>query len=285
MKTLNYFYSPFLSILLISLNGYSQYADTTKPATIYFIRDNSTSAFGNTLKIKVNRSTKINLKNNSYQSISYSKSTLNYSQSRISTYRSQSNPQKNNPITFLPFIGNLIMYYLPNKYILDSIEPGKNYYLKFYPYTYPKVLSEKEGIKILKTIELNKAAIAFNKNNKTNNVIIKPKTGSRAKPPIVSPDSSYIYFIRAKKFRGGAVPIKVKISESKVIYIPNNTSYVYSTADSLLELSTVNTHDYYQNSTLNLKPEKGNIYYIKVGIPPRLQLINEQQALRFLSTY
>lgn len=224
----------------------SEKIDSSKFATVYFIRDKDLMESATVMTIKINDSLTIKLKNNSYQKMLLSPANVKIS---------------------------LVQLYLFNG-LSDSIKlyAGQSYYFKYsrekdpgglpgYPTytTYLRQVSDKVAVNSMSLIDLNSKEKS---SAEPNYVTIEKNAVIKDRP--LSADSSYIYFVRPNVFYGGAVPFKISISDEFAFLLPNNTRYLHATAAPEIDIVTHLKNNNVQNGMLHMTLEKGKAYYVFV---------------------
>ncbi len=231
--------------------SYCQQTDSSKSATVYFIRDKDLMNSAYVVRLKINGTRIIKLKNNSYHKLLFDTSAIKISQ--------------------------MYLHCFPVSDIVH-IQPGKTYYFKYFrTYSYgisylnnfgaSKTISfynvdlvqvpDTVGQKSIELIELNEE----NK-NAPKEKFAKIKKHLIAKDCPINPDSSYIYFMRPDFFYGSAVPYKIHLSDGWSFLLPNNTTYIHATAASEIDIITMNKNNNNQNTQLHITLEKGHVYYV-----------------------
>ncbi len=211
-------------------------------ATVYFIRDKDLVESATVMTIKINDSLNIKLKNNSYQKILFKPSSMTIS---------------------------LVKLFLLNG-VSDTIQldAGQTYYFKYFRdkdvssisgYTmYLRQVSDKVALNSISLIDLN----AQEQATTTKPTYVNVEKNTFVKEHTLSPDSSYIYFIRPNVFYGSAVPFKMSLSDSFAFLLPNNTSYLHATTASEVDIITHLKNNNIQNGMLHIVLEKGKAYYV-----------------------
>ncbi len=223
-----------------------QTIDSSKFATVYFIREKDLMESATAMTIKINDSLTVKLKNNSYQIILFNPSEIKISLVRIYLFNDSSG-------TIKLHAGE--KYYF--KYFREKDDggvPGDPTYT-----TYLRQVSDKVALNSIKLIDLNAENKASTKLN-----YVKIERNALVKDRPLNPDSSYIYFIRPNVFYGGGVPFKISISDDFAFLLPNNTRYIHATTASEVDIISHLNNNNMQNGILHVTLEKGKAYYVYV---------------------
>lgn len=270
---------------LVHFESHSQQVDSSKFATVYFIRDKDLTNSAYVMRLKINDSKIIKLKNNSYHKLTVDTSEIKIAEVHMHLFST---------------LNGMKLY------------PGQTYYFKYFrlkdgkirlrggvirlggeiltlPYlTYSEYdicllqVSDSVGQNSIGLIDLNEKLKAKLK-QKSKEEFVKVKRNAVAVDRSLSKDSSYIYFIRQNSFYAGGVPFKISISDSFSFLLPNNSMYIHATTASEVDIMSMNTNNNIQNTSLHITLEKGHAYYVYTRLsfengisitPIRLNLID-----------
>jgi len=231
----------FCLTYLVHFKSNSQNVDSSKFATVYFIRDKNLTNSSHAMRIKINNSKIVKLKNNSYHKFTFDTSTI-----------------------------KITVMYMHMSSTSNAIQlyPGQTYYFKYFStrVRYTSIhevrllqVSDSVGRNSIRLIDLNKN---LKSKSKQKEVFVKVKRNTVAVDRTLSKDSSYIYFMRQNLFYAGGVPFKISISDSFAFLLPNNSMYIHATTATEVDIIGTNTNNNFQNTILHIKLEKGHAYYV-----------------------
>lgn len=206
-----------------------------KPATVYFYRISKEGTTPEPLKLKINDTLTVRIKENSYYKLEYASQLLRL---RLADIKSPEDVVK---------IKSGEVYYFRYEYFPDRIDIQQ--------------VGTKEGMQEIQGLE------AAQKPPKPAEVVAHPtvKVTSIASFPGHYPGKVFIYIYRPDSRAGSVIPIRVMLPDSSILLVHNNSSYAVEAKPGDFKLVTVQPDSVHKNASLNLHVGKGNNYYIHLG--------------------